>query len=228
MKLKLIAAALIAVMCIIPVAGCGCNSEESSSKTESSQATTAAQVANNNYSVAGVSFTSKVDINNYIKGDAIDMDKLAADEGYEKTDKPATWTIANNGVRYTVALSDLVNGVYTGVAVTTATMDSKRVTVTTRYALVNKDKMYTYNKAKIPFKGILLTVFAFENAPTSTNKDPFIGKFDQYKNKQGDYYIPPEDKTAATGEAIPAATTKAAGSDNSEAPKKAESSEKAE
>ena len=228
MKLKFIAAALIAVMCIIPLAGCGCESkEEASSKPESSQAATPEQAANHTYEISGVSFASKVDVNDYIKGAAVDMDKLAADEGYQKTDKAATWTIANNGARFTVALTDLVKEVYTGVSSYAATMDGKRETVTTRYALTDKDKMYTYNEAKIPFKGILLAVYTFENAPTSTSKDPFNGKFDQYKNDKGDYYLPPEDKPAPTSATKPAAT-KAAGSDKSEAPEKPEASEKSE
>lgn len=226
MKLKFIAAALIAVMCIIPITGCGCESKESSSSSgaKSSQATTAQQDAKYNYNVGEVTFSGKVDVNDYIKGDAVDMDKLAAAEGYSKTDKAGTWTIANNGARYTVSLSDVVSGTYTGVAVLVATMDGKRETVTLRYELGAKDKFYTYNKNKIPFKGILLATYAFETSSTSTGKDPFNGKFDQYKNDKGDYYIPYDASSDATVQAAtnPAATK--AASDKSEASEKTESS----
>ena len=230
MKLKLIAAALIAVMCIIPFAGCGCESEgSSSSEEETVQATTAEQVANYNYEVSGVFFASKVNVNDYIKGDAVDMEKLATDEGYQKTDKAATWTTANNGARYTVALTDVVSGTYTGVAVTTATMDSKRDTVTLRYELGAKDKYYTYNKNKIPFKGILFAIYAFENAPTSSSKDPFNGKFDKFRNDKGDYYLPYDESTGSDKPAATkAASDKSGVSEKSEASEKPETTEKSE
>ena len=208
MKLKPIAAALIAVMCVIPFAGCG---EEKPSEAESSHSSQQ-QPTSYTYMVSDVEFKSKIDINSFISGEAVDMDGIAEAAGCEKTDKATTWTTTDKGARYNISLTDEKDGTYTGVSVTTATMDGKRETVTIRYGLDDKDKMLTFNKMKIPFKGIELATFAFENSAKAENKDPFSGYFDKFKNDKGDYYLPYGNAEAKSSDQ-PAETTKAADSE---------------
>ncbi len=217
MKTKIIAAALVAVMCVVPFTGCGCGKQKS---VVSSTSQASLQTDSFSYEIAGVEFTSKVDVNSFVKGDVYDMDGLAAASQYEKTNKDDTWTIAKDGVRYNVALIDEKDGAYTGVSITTSTMDGKKKTVSGRYEVSKDDKIYTLNnKKKIPYTGILLANYVFENGPGAIESDPFKGAFDEFKNDKGDYTL-----TASAAATTTAAAEKAAETTNAaETTKAAES-----
>ncbi len=163
MKFKLIAAGLIAVMCVMFAAGCG-QKTESSSEAQNSETTVAAKQTGTEakesgaekvytYKVANTKVSCATNIKDFIKDKTVDLDKLAEANGWGKTDKAGTWSIPANGKRYLLSLADVEDGVYTGINLTVKTMDKKQSNHALKFAEADKDSLYKFGEPtllKIP------------------------------------------------------------------------------
>lgn len=197
MKIKLIAAALLAVFCLMFAAGCGEEEEIAETVAETTVAKPAATgdepaekpAVTYDYEVAGVSFTSETNIEDYISGDDVDMNKLTDSVGYEQTSKANEWTIASNGVRIIVALSEPEDSTYYAVTVSAAHMDGTKDVYTLRYKGNDDDKMLTFKQTKVSQNLVAIAAFALDNAPNADDNNPFEAKFASFKNDKGEYVL---------------------------------------
>ena len=184
--MKLIAAAFLAVFCVMLAAGCGCGKEASPNADTS--AATQDSAPKYEYSVANTKLKCRTDINEFIKDKAVDMDALAQSIGWEKTDKAGEWTAAADGARYLVTLSDVKDGVYPGVTVTQNTMDGKKNKTVLTFTPAGKSELYTYDKGKLTLEGIAVAAYAMENAAEKSG-DPFNIVLSRYKNDKGEFVL---------------------------------------
>ena len=202
MKFKLIAACLIAVMCVMFAAGCG--EKSSSSEADKAATTVAATKAakqtgteakesgvekTNTYKVANTQIACALNIKEYIKDKNVDLDKLAEAAGWGKTSKAGTWTTAANGKRYLMSLADVEDGVYSGLNLTVKTMDKKQSNHAIKFAEADKDKLYKFGDAQISEEGIAVTAYALENTAATDDADPFTTIFAKYKDDKGVYVL---------------------------------------
>lgn len=186
MKLKLTAAALLAVFCVLFAAGCG---EEASSSKPSDTSSVAEAQPQFAYSVSNARLRCNTNIHDYITDKTVDIDKLALALGWEKTNKTAEWTIAANGARCVLTLDEIKDGVYPGVKVTQNTMDKKDNTAALTFSPAGEKVLYTYGKGKITLEGIAVVAYAMENAATAEKADPFNIVLSRYKNDKGEYVL---------------------------------------
>lgn len=199
MKFKLIAAGLIAVMCVMFAAGCG-QKTESSSEAQNSETSVAAKQTGTEakesgaekvytYKVANTNVSCATNIKDFIKDKTVDLDKLAEANGWSKTDKAGTWSIPANGKRYLLSLADVEDGVYTGINLTVKTMDKKQSNHALKFAEADKDSLYKFGDAQLSEEGIAVTAYALENTQSSDDADPFTAIFAKYKDGKGVYIL---------------------------------------
>lgn len=183
MKLKLTAAALIAVLCLVFAAGCG------KEEVSSSSAATEDSAAKYEYIVADAKLVCRTNINDFIKDNAVDMDSLAQSIGWEKTNNTGEWTAAADGARYLVTLSAVKDGVYPGVTIAKNTMDKKNSNTVINFIPAGKSELYAFDKGKLTMEDIAVLTYSMENASTSKNANPFTVLFAKYKNDKGEYVL---------------------------------------
>ena len=199
MKFKLIAAGLIAVMCVLLAAGCGQKSDSQSGNQNTNSSATAKQTGTeakesgvektNTYKVADAQLSCALNIKDYMKDKTVDLNKLADAGGWEKTNKAGTWTAAANGKRYLMSLADVKDGVYSGLNLTVKTMDKKQSNHAVKFAQTGNDKLYKFGDAQISEDGIAVTAYALENTTATDDADPFTAIFAKYKDGKGVYIL---------------------------------------
>ena len=199
MKFKLIAAGIIAALCVMLIAGCG-QKAESSSEAQNTETTAAAKQTGteakesgvektNTYKVANTQFSCALNIKDYIKDKTADLNKLADAAGWQKTSKAGTWTTSANGKRYLMSLADVKDGVYSGLNLTVKTMDKKQSNHALKFAEADKDKLCKFGDAQISEDGIAVTAYALENTAATDDADPFTAIFAKYKDGKGVYIL---------------------------------------
>lgn len=188
MKFKLIALSLVAAFCVLLAAGCGENNSSSSEATGSTEATSTA-VGTRSYEAFNAHFVCRTDINDYISGDAVDMDKLADATGNTKTSKANEWTSAANGIRVLIDLAEPKDGVITAITVSAAHRDGTKKTYKLTYTEEKPGTLYKFGDIKISENGIKIATYALENAATAPDNDPFAKLYPENKNDKGEYVV---------------------------------------